>query len=67
MSIPEIVDDRTTGILIEPRSPESLYNAIVNIDSKNYSRYSDAAWLKFESFDSDRINCDLLEKIKLMV
>jgi len=62
-SIPEIVDDGSTGLLIQPRSTKALREAIVSITDENYHEFCQASAAKFDEFDSEKINARLMSKI----
>jgi len=51
--IQEIVDQYTTGVLVEPKSIDGLVAAIKHFDVENYALMSEKAYAKFEDFDFD--------------
>ena len=64
-SIPEIVQDGETGILIEPKSTKELVSAIRFFDEKNYSTFSNKARTYFlNSFSTQKVTGDAIQKIK---
>ena len=64
-AIPEIVINQQTGLLIEPRSTETLTNAIAHFNADNYDTYSKQARKYFiESFSSDEVNARVMTSIK---
>jgi glycosyltransferase involved in cell wall biosynthesis len=54
--IPEIVDDGVTGVLVEPRDPEALARAIVELagDRPRRERMGGEARIKVRDFSADR-------------
>jgi glycosyltransferase involved in cell wall biosynthesis len=48
-SIPEILEDGKTGILIAPRSTDELVDAITAFNDQNYSRFAQQAKAAFEA------------------
>lgn len=62
--IPEIVEDRSTGLLIEPKSTESLIEAIKTFSNTNYIYYSQNALNKFSEFDARIINESVISKLQ---
>ncbi len=67
-AIPEIVQDRTTGLLIDPESTEQLVSAMKNFDKNNYQEYSEQAINYFENhFDVNLVTERALTEIKGLV
>lgn len=62
-AIPEIVEDKITGILIVPKSYESFEAAVLAFNVENYPIYSKNAHFKFNEFDSDKIHNNLIQHI----
>ena len=54
--IPEIVEDQVTGLLVEPRDPEALARAIVDLaeDGARRERMGGEARIKVRDFSADR-------------
>ena len=63
-SIPELVKQNETGILIKPKSTESLIKAIESIGREGYKKMSKNAIDYFETnFESDNINSALIKEL----
>ena len=62
-SIKEIVDDYITGILINPKNVEELYDAIYYFNRENYGEFSKNAYKKFDLFDSNKVFKEFLNII----
>lgn len=54
-AIPEIVDDKETGLLIEPKSSMELLNVIQSLDNEFYQYLSTHALKKFEIFRYENV------------
>lgn len=65
-SIPEIVDNYVTGILVNPKCIEELKEAILFFNEKNYSEFSENAFEKFSDFDTDTIHTRIIREIDLI-
>lgn len=59
-SIPEIVDDGESGVLIPPRSTSELIHAMRAIDAKQYARLCRGAEAKFRQFDQELVNANFV-------
>ena len=53
-SIPELVNHEKNGLLIEPKSVESLVNAILSIDDNKYNQLRAGAMKRFNDFDAQK-------------
>ncbi len=53
-SIPELVTHEKNGLLVEPKSVESLVNAILSIDDNKYNQLRDGAIKRFNDFDAQK-------------
>lgn len=62
-SIPEIVENGITGILIEPRSVRALVAAIQFFDDNNYLGFSQNAYQAFEKFESKKVHENLFKVV----
>ena len=62
-AIPEIVDNYKTGILIPIKSSSSLLSAIKYFNNENFSSFSINAHEKFNEFDSNKVNKNILKTI----
>jgi len=63
-SIPEIVKDGQTGVLIPPKSTVDLIQAIRSFNQSNYSTFSNKAQQYFlESFYTERVNKKAINQI----
>ena len=62
-SIPEIVDDNQTGILVTPKNMVELKKAILSFTKLNYNSFSNAAKKKFSQFDSDKVHKRILNEL----
>ena len=62
-SIPEIVDDQKTGILVTPKNLFELKKAILSFTKFNYNSFSNAAKKKFSEFDSDKVHKKILNEL----
>ena len=54
-AIPEIVDDKETGLLVEPKSSTELINAMLSLDNEFYEYLSNNALEKFEIFRYENV------------
>lgn len=64
-SIPEIVENQKTGLLIEPKSIEELLKAIQFFDQKNYRQFSQAAKDYFlANFEAGRVLGTVVHQIQ---
>ena len=63
-SIPEIVDDGESGILIPPRSTSELIHAMRAIDASRYARLCRGAKAKFGQFDQELVNANFVSCFK---
>lgn len=61
--IPEIVDDKKSGILIKPKSENDLENAILSFNQTNYKEYSRNALNKSLDFETNRIHNKIIKLI----
>lgn len=62
--IPEIVEDRKSGLLVEPGNVESLVQALGSINQDNYPKMSEEAFEAFENFDSQKHSSRLFAEIE---
>ncbi|MCO5268227.1 MAG: glycosyltransferase family 4 protein [Brumimicrobium sp.] len=62
-SIPEIVENGKTGILISPKNSDELLNAILLFNDDNYSEFSQNALFAFNNFDSSIVHGKLFKEI----
>lgn len=62
-SIPEIVDNGKTGLLIPPKNSEELLNAVFFFNEDNYSEFSQNALKAFDNFDSSIVHGKLFNEI----
>ena len=63
-SIPEIVEDKVTGILIEPRSVDELVEAIQSFTRENYSDYANNAQSYFyDNFEVTKVTEKAIKEI----
>ncbi len=64
-AIPEIVEHKKTGYLIEPKSTEELVSAIQYFNQNNYPSFSQNAIKYFEqNFDTEQVTNRVVNKIK---
>ena len=63
-AIPEIVEEGKTGLLIAPKSVDELEKAILHFDENNYPAMSKAAYQKFDEFDSEKVNGELVHLLQ---
>lgn len=62
-AIPEIVDDKRTGVLISPKNYLDFKNAIMHFTKENYNEYSMCSLNKYKEFDSSLIHSKLIDFI----
>jgi len=55
-SIPEIVQDGVSGLLIEPRSVKALKEAILKVNKKIYSVMNSGAYEMSKNYQSDKVH-----------
>ncbi len=55
-SIPEIVQDGVSGLLIEPQSVRALKEAILKVNEKNYSVMNSGAFEMSKNYQSDKVH-----------
>ena len=66
-SIPEIVEDRKTGILIEPQSTGELIDAIQFFNKNNYQSFSKNARAHFEkTFSTEQVAGNAIAAVKAL-
>ncbi|HEX5624928.1 MAG TPA: glycosyltransferase [Saprospiraceae bacterium] len=63
-SIPDIVDQGRSGVLIEPRSVDSLKQAITNLNQDQYAILNRGAFEMSRSFQSDNIHERVIQHLK---
>jgi len=61
-SIPEIVEDGKTGILVSPKDVLALKNAILFFNENNYVDFSNNAKVAFNKFDSNAVHDELFNQ-----
>lgn len=61
--IPEIVEDGSCGILVDPQDVQGLVNALSHFTEENYSSFANAAITYFDRFDSRRHTEKFLETV----
>lgn len=62
-AIKEIVDSYKTGILIEPKNANELFDAIMYFNENNYANMSKNAYKKFYEFEFEQQTKKYLERI----
>lgn len=66
-SIPEVVEDQRTGLLIPPKSLEGLISAIQYFNKDNYQEYAQEAKDYFLThFESEKVLSKVIDQIQLM-
>jgi len=66
-AIPEIVENRKTGLLIEPRSTAALVDAMKSFNKYNYKDFSKNARVYFEkTFSTKRVAGNAIAAIKAL-
>lgn len=66
-AIPEIVENKKTGLLIEPKSTKALITAMQFFDKGNYESFSNNARNHFEnSFSTEKVTARAIYKIKTL-
>jgi glycosyltransferase involved in cell wall biosynthesis len=63
-SIPEIVDDGESGILISPHSTPELIYAMKAIDESLYAHLCRGARAKFDEFDQEHVNANFVSSFQ---
>lgn len=64
-SIPEIVENNKTGILIPPKSTATLVTAMKHFNETNYAHYSNHALSYFDdNFNTEKVTGRAIEQIK---
>jgi glycosyltransferase involved in cell wall biosynthesis len=63
LSIPEIVQDGVSGLLVPPRSAHALAAAMRSVDQASLTRLCDGATRAFDAFESGRVSRDALDAI----
>ncbi len=62
-SIKEIVIEKETGLLVEPKNVNELAEAIKYFDKENYTHMSQKAYKKFDEFKSDIVTKKFIDRV----
>lgn len=62
-AIPEIIENGKTGLLIEPGNAEALKQAVLSINTTNYTEMAKNALAAFENFDTEEVNDRILKTV----
>jgi glycosyltransferase involved in cell wall biosynthesis len=62
-SIPEMVTDGESGLLVAPNSAEELAAAMKSIDQASFERMCAGALRQFDAFDGDRVHRHVLDAL----
>jgi len=63
-AVPELVNENTDAILINPKKPNELLEAILFFNNENYPVFSKNAFLSFDQFDRDIVCKKMLNTLR---